>query len=444
MGASAHDRMDKVRGLIEQAPDSVIGRLDVALNGALAGTSLSAVRALVDAEIWDRTVRDDVFSPVLALCAPRADGFGQIQFPRAAVERLWPALKRTHPHLVRACLANHSQTLSQARFPPAYDQLCREAARGLRQPGGDFAAAIDALEAFRSGAATEFADHLVLAPFARGAASQLGAWIRNMTHEHAAAVRLMFKDATVIAEDGSPRLMEMLQAKLPQPWLILRIVAAAIGRASDRFVAESELAGFGERVLADIDGHIGALRAFDFDGGPAAGLAAAQHVAQAAEGATEFETALEVDKNGAWGQRLSRQKLALASLAEGYLKRCGKLVGDALPILHPRPGCVRGDPNIEAPPDERLVRRAMAGLTFFEQVRGPAGAGGYGVVRSRVGEEITYTLDGYLEDLLAILHAGEASDMTLARAYLDAAARFVSLVQDQQAAQIVRRRAAAA
>lgn len=443
MGAALNDRMDVVRAMIGLAPDSAIGQLDAALRSDGGGQGLTAIRALIDSEIRERTVRDAVFAPVLFFCAPRGDGFEQIQFPPAVIPKLWRILKQGHPNLISSALAG-PVPLPQDAVPPAYDQLCREASKGLHEGGADYAPAIEALNAFRPGAAAQFENYLALAPLARQAAPRLPGWIKTMTPDNVAAVRLLFKDAAAIASDNSPRLMEMLQAQLREPWMIVRIVAAAIGRASDSYLADSEMAGFGQRLLDDIDRHLAALRAFDVEGGPEAAVAAARHVALAVSEAAEFEGTLEVDKTGPWAMRLAKQKSQLANLTEGYLKKCGKLIGEALPLLPPRPGCVRGDPRVDTLPDERITRRAMAIATFFDRVRGPAALGGYGTVRAKVCEDVTNGLDGYLQDLLAILHAGEAADMSIARAYLEVGADFMGLIQDLKSAQIIRRRAASA
>jgi hypothetical protein len=53
-------------------------------------------------------------------------------------------------------------------------------------------------------------------------------------------------------------------------------------------------------------------------------------------------------------------------------------------------------------------------------------------------------LDSYVEEILASLHAGEIENEPRARAFLDVTATFCGLARDEQAAQIVRRRAAAA
>jgi hypothetical protein len=445
MGALSHDHIDVVRALIETAPDSAVRELETALKGDLAGQGLAAVRALIDAEVWDRNVRDAVFAPLLPLLAPRPDGFEQTQFPAAVLPRLWRVLKESAPTPAALALASLTAGADSEGVPPAYDRLCREAAAGLQGSNPAFAPVIEFLESFRPGAAAQFAGFLAVTPIARGAVQRLPGWIRQMTNDSAAAIRLMYRDAVQISEDGGPRLVEMLLAQLREPWMVLRVICAVTNKVGDRYLSSSEMAFFGERILGDIDAQLNRLRAFDPEGGSEGGVAAAKALSLAVAAAAEFEGALELDKEGVWGKRLSRQKGVLASLAEGYLKKCGKLVGDALPMQPVRVGgaILRNEPNLTAMPQERPVRRAMAGLTFFDKVRVSAPLGGYGVVRGKVCEEITHGLDTYVEDVLAMLHAKEAADVAVAHAYLEVVAEFMGLVQGQKAAQIVRRRAAA-
>jgi hypothetical protein len=446
MGALSHDRIDVVRTLIETAPDAAVRQLDAALRGDAAGTGLAAVRAMIDAEMWDRAVRDSVFGPLLPLCAPRADGFEQVLFPAAALPRVWRALKQASPTSLSVALAG--LTAEGDSFPPVYDQLCRDAAAGLQRSDPDFAPLTECLEAFRPGAAAQFAGYLALTPLARTAIVRLPGWIRNMSNDHATSVRLMFKDAGEIAEDAGPRLVEVMLGQLREPWMLLRMISAVTHRAADRYVSSSEMAFFCQRILADIDMHLNAVRLFDVDGGPEAGVAAAKSVATVVAEVAEFESALELDKEGVWGKRLGRQKSLLASLTEGHLKKCGKLVSDALPMQPVRVGgmTVRSEARLTAPPEPRPVRRAMAALTFFDKVRICAPLGGYGTVRARVCEEITHGLDSYLDDIISLLHGKDALDVPdaeIAQAYMGVLADFMGLTQDPKAAQIVRRRAAA-
>jgi hypothetical protein len=445
MGAPNSDRMGIVKALIETAPDGAVRQLNAALRGD-SGGALAAVRDMVEGEIWDRRVRDAVFAPLLPLCAPRADGFEQIQFPAAAMARVWRGLKLSYPKTIALAVANLSGLDSGDAPPPSYDQLCREAAEALQAQDPNFASATELLESQRPGLALQFAGFLALAPLARRANARLSAWIRNMNGDHTAAVRLLFKDVVAVAEDGAPNLIEMMVCQLSEPWMVLRIMAAVMSHAGDRYVSSSEMAGICERILTNIDRQVNLLRVFDCDGGADAGVEAARAVQLAVVQIAEFENAFDLDKEGSWGQRVSKQKSAVATLTEGYLKKCSKIVSDALPLQPVRIGgaTLRSEPRLSGPPDPRAVKRAMASLTFFEKVRPSASQGGYGTVRGKVCEDVTSGLDSYLEEILAMVHGGDVEDLESARAYLAVVADFMGLVQGEKSAQIVRRRAAAA
>jgi hypothetical protein len=445
MGAPTNDRLGVIRALLENAPDSAIRDLDMALR-ADTSAALAPVRAMVRAELSDRGVRDVVLAPVAPLCAPRADGFKQALFPAGVLSRLWRALRALEPRAVTVVVSSLTLTTEDESHPPACDDLCRAAAAGIRDGTAAMQGLVRYLEDFQPGAAAQFAGYLELAPLARTAIKRLPVWLRNMTDEHAAAVRLLLKDADAIAPDASPRLLEVLLAQTAEPWRLLRIVSAATHRAGDRYLSASELAEFCERVLSDIERRVNLVRLFDVDGGIEAGQAAAAAVAVAISEILEFEESIDLNKAGPWGQRVGKLRQSLSGLTEGLLKKAPKVVGEALPLQHVRVGGVnlRMEPKLDQAPDARMVRRALASLAFFERCRATAGPGGYGAVRNKVGEEIAHRLDSYIEDILAMAHGGELESRDHARAFLEVAAEMTALAQDEKSAQIVRRRAAAA
>ncbi len=271
-------------------------------------------------------------------------------------------------------------------------------------------------------------------------------WLRGMNGEAAASGRLLFKDTVELSPEATPRLVELLLTQLREPWCILRLISAATNRGGDRYLSSSELAEFCERVLDDVERRMALLRAFDYDAGANAGAAASEALATAIAELGEFEECLDLGKEGPWGQRVIKQKGALSALAEGNLKKCSKVIGEALPLQPVRVNgaVIRSEPRLDAAPDPRQVNRAMACLTFLSRCRSSAAQGGYGSVRARALEEITHRLDRYIEDILSLIHSGEAADIGHARAFLEAAAEFIGLAQDEKSAQIVRRRAAAA
>lgn len=441
MASSPADRLGLVRTLIASAPDSAVRSLELALRGEGAGEALSSIRTLVRDELADRSIRDAVVGPMLPLFTPRADGFGQALFPAGALSRLWRALKQAEPQLVALAASSDADA---ATWAP--DELCRAAVRDLREPRAETADLVRFLEEFRPGSSLLLASYLELTPLAREAVRRLPSWLRSMTNDHVAAVRLLFKDADAIATDGSPRLMEMLMGQLREPWTILRVISAITGRASDRYLSVSELSDFCERVLTDVDCQVAAAKAFDLDAGAEAGVVAARAVGSAIVQIIEFEECLDLAKDGPWGQRVLKQKAAISGMAETCLKKCPKLLAECLPVQPVRIGGVvtRAEPRLDSPPDPRLVRRAQAGLAFYANVRSSAALGGFGSVRHKAGEEMNHRLNSYVEDLLGLMHLGDPSHEAHARAFVDVTAELMALAYDEETARIVRRRAAAA
>jgi hypothetical protein len=88
--------------------------------------------------------------------------------------------------------------------------------------------------------------------------------------------------------------------------------------------------------------------------------------------------------------------------------------------------------------------RARALLTLLEQVRSAAAAGGFSTLRTKVCEAVEHRLNNYTEELLHSMREGEAEEPVFARLYVEEVADLMGRVRDEKAAQIVRRRAAAA
>jgi hypothetical protein len=212
----------------------------------------------------------------------------------------------------------------------------------------------------------------------------------------------------------------------------------------EAYLAASELGGLAERVLVHIESRVAAVAGMDPDGGRAAGALAGQAAAAAVAQITEFERAFELTPNGFLGQRVARQKRALAASVEQRLKQAISAVLQALPLKSRVRGAVRGLPNLDREPDARSVTRAVAFLAFMDATRTAASAGGFGRPRAEAVEGLSAMLDQYVEDLLEVIHAGGPEQVPAARAYLDTAAEFLALVTDDRAAEVARRRAAAA
>ena len=159
----------------------------------------------------------------------------------------------------------------------------------------------------------------------------------------------------------------------------------------------------------------------------------------------ELETYVALSREDGWGATLVKHRKSLAAVVEGRFREAEKHFAQALPLVKPRLKRIRRDvPKLDAPPDQAAVRRCETLLAFAAEVRFSSNYGGFAAARSKLLESLGERLDEYVEELLDLLKTGEAQDEEAARAFLAIAADFSRLVRDDKAADLVRRRAAAA
>ena len=444
MAQMSEARFEMVRGLIEQAPDAAIRNLLLALSadgGHDAG--LTRVQQLVEAEASDRRARNMTFAPIAPLCAPPGP-FSGLNFPPRTLSLIWKALRIAAPDEVIAAKALAAEWRGGESTPEVFDSLCAMTAAALRTGESPFTAAAEAADA---GAGREqLAACLDIARVTRRALDQMPEWLGRMTSEKAAKLRLAYRDVVAVSDDAGPRFFEMLAAQLTEPWLILRVISGVMDRPNETYFAGSELANFGLRVLDNIDRRLAEITAFKAEAGRPAAHKAAEAVHLVSTEISEFEQAINTTPEGVWGRRLARQKKTMAATIEAHLRATDDAVGKALPLQTKRmgPRAARGIPNLTHDPDPMMIEKAATLLTFMSEVRSSAAHGGFASARAKTLEVLEPRLDAYVEDILDEIRGPDTSHVERARAFLEIAAEFCGLARDDKAAQIVRRRAAAA
>jgi hypothetical protein len=444
MGQISDAKLQLVRGLIELAPDDAVRNLLLALSSDKRhDDGLTRVQELVEAEAGDRRARNLAFAPVAPLCAPPGP-FSGLNFPTRTLSLMWKALKQVAPDETAVAKAQADAWRRNDDPPEVFDTLCARAADGLR--GGDPAFAAAAAAAQAGSGLEALAACLDLAPVTRRALEQMPEWLGRMNSEKTAKLRLAYRDVSAVSDDAGPRFFEMLCAHLTEPWLILRVISGVMDRPNEAYVSASELGGFGERVLVDIARRLAGLITFKATAGRDAARTAAEAVHLAMLEIAEFEQSITLAPDGAWGQRLTRLKQALASTIEAHLKATDEAVAHALPLQTKRIGlrAAKGIPRLTTDPDAAQVEAAASLLTFMSEVRSSAAIGGFASARAKALEILEARLDAYVENLLHEIHAEKGIDVARARTFLAIAADLCGLARDERAAQIVRRRAAAA
>lgn len=446
MPGLSDSQLNTVNALITSAPDAALRSLHLALSSdSRIDGAMAEIRDLVDAEAVDRRARGLVFAPVSGMCVSAPPAYPRRTFPARTLALLWAALKVARPAEVQQATGATLIWTAETTPPEVFDALLLTCAAGLREPEGTpFAPAAALLDESQAGDAEVFASYLDLAPLARVAIPKLPDWLGRMSSERAAAIRLAFRDATEIAKDAGPRFVELLGARLEEPWQVLRLVSAVMDRPHDAFLAASELAPVGERLLAQLEAHFDTLNGFDARAGAPAGKRAAEAVRLISAQIAEFEESIDLKREGPWGARVAQLKALTAQKAEAIIAKADAAVAEALP-LKGRPGArkLRGSPRYDQPIGPEAASRAEAMMAFIEQSRSAAMAGGYASTRTKMIEKLDDRLDHYVEDVLEYLRGDGPTEAASARAYLDLAARLIGFLRDEKAAQIVRRRAAA-
>ena len=453
MVALSDRKLEIVRTLVQTAPDSIVGGLRAALQETSGDTVLSSVRQLVEAEAQDRALRNAVFSPIAPLCVGDGRSADNAGFPAQALALIWRGLKTLAPdemataQRIAAAIAAAQVSEAGQRGPDptaAYNALVEIAAAAIiaREPR-EFRAAAELCDALRPDGARAFANSLSIGPIVRRSLVKLPEWATGTGEDVGAPARLAYKDAAAIVPESGPLFFDMLAAHLNPPWQILRIISAVMDKPNERYLSDSELSSFAERLMDAIDVSLKAITRMDLDGGGEAAIAAARAVELITQQTFELEVSIELSRDHGWGKRILDQKKTLANLVEARLKEAEKLVAAALPIQSD--GFSRGrrsGPKLDAAPDGRAVGRALTVLKFVHDVRLCANYGGFSAMHAKVSDKLGQAIDAYVEDVLDHVRTGDVPDVSLAHDHLNVAADLIGLVRDDKATELVRRRAA--
>ena len=104
----------------------------------------------------------------------------------------------------------------------------------------------------------------------------------------------------------------------------------------------------------------------------------------------------------------------------------------------------KNGPKLDVSPDPKATVRAITALTFAHEIRLCANYGGFSAAHSKAVEKLLSMISGYVDEVLDHLRTGDVQDVAIAHAYLMVAADAATLVQDEKAGDLIRRRAATA
>jgi len=439
----AEKRKTILKGLLRTLPQTALRSLEMAL-GLTNEPKMVEVRELILAETEFRHVREAVFAPFMPLFQSRADGLAGVKFEPWIINALWAALETSEPDLhaeaqfVLSSLRTEDPTpVVFFRLVTAAAHICHTSPEAILRPNAD---------ADDRAAVAEFGHYLDLHRLARQVLVRLNDFMGRIDADKAASLRVLFNDASDLDIKGGTRFLEIIFANLEDGSQIIKFVATVSDRPNDRFLAVSELAGFGTRILDRIEADLAGLKAFmggkgqvceDLD-------TAGDRVSQCLSQLQAFGHNVELAREGPWGKRVTEAQKVIAGLVEHQLKGAEKTLEGVMPMRVERVyGRVKKEvPDYARVPSEDVMTKAHGAMVFIRKVRPIAMAGGFASLQARTAEACELTLDAYFTELLALANGDEPFDAEQLLGGFERIAGLMEALCGEEKGQLARRRVA--
>lgn len=426
--------------LLARCPEAALAAVAAAVAPMGSGRA-AELRMMLTEETRDRARRARVLEPLVPMFRGRTDGIAAMTFPSHILPRLWRVASEREPELLV-----HLDEEDSASAQAVADRLCQSAAAAVRDhpdlvwpPEGD--------EVLRQAGLADLAACLDLAHLARRGLPSLEVWLKRPDGDQIAELRLLLKDCASVHVDGAQRVLEMLFAHLDDAVLILRIVTqTSLAAGREGFLSESELAGFVDRLIAGVDVRARKIEAFK----PAADLDRVDTVIAdlnwCAGVLAELDVTLTLSPQSAWGRSVREARVAIARRLSGLLRAADKAVEEALPLERVQIAgrMTRKCPRLSAPVTGPTVDAALSLLRLVGSSRGPASTFGCEADRKVLVQTLIDRLSDYADEALRLINDGEVADEFHALTLVEVSACCLDLIDAEDAARTVRRRAAVA
>lgn len=264
-----------------------------------------------------------------------------------------------------------------------------------------------------------------------------------LTEEYVWKLRDIYDRLAASAPEAAPYVAVVAMHRLERPWEALKLPMNVTRQTQDTLMSSTDMGLAGEIIFGDIEYYASMVRTirpnhFDAD-------AMVGYLIGFTTLSTGMVKAIEMRRDGKWGQRLLADRAALAEVMDGFMERAAKEVSAALPTI--KSGSYAGGPRVPdlaRPADAEKSDRALAYARLVSGCRSFAAAASFGASNKEALGEIGVMLKSYSEDLLKELRTVTGEKRAHAESYFHLLAEIFALVFSQEDADLLRRRARAA
>ena len=365
---------------------------------------------------------------------------------RASIEPVWnwlanelmPERHRELTNAIRdAILSNHETGIESKS-----DELCAEAAAAMKAAltgEKNQATAAKQLGALTAADAAEIALLLGGAQQIGGLQKRLPKPIATLADSDIDFLRDLFGRLSDSDPELAPYVLIVVMGRLERPWEALGLTAALSGKSTDTLISNTDLSIAGELLFSDLDGYvkkIRAIRPMDFDSD-----ALLANLAGFSELSSGMVKELSIRRDGKWGQRLTKDRGAVAEVLEGLLNRALKEIQAALPPARGGTGKGTKPLDLTRPPDPERVEKATRYAHLMVHCRPFAVAASFSAKLNETLEETGAALRSYAEDALRELRAATPENRVNMEANFTTLLDLCTLVLGEEETDLLRRRA---
>jgi hypothetical protein len=239
--------------------------------------------------------------------------------------------------------------------------------------------------------------------------------------------------------DFAPYVALVVLGRLERPWEVLRLVTAISRKSTDVVISGTDMDVVGELLFSDLDAYaanIQSARPVSFD--PDKVLASLAGFTELSSGMIKE---LGIRRDGKWGQRLAKDRAAVAQIMENLLQRARKEILAALPSHRGFGFRRQRSLDLSRAVDPDRVAKAMRYAQLVAHSRPFAVAGAFSARLMKVTDETTLALRTYAEDILTELRATTPEARQHAQEHLSVMLSLCELVLGEGETDFLRRRA---
>jgi hypothetical protein len=264
--------------------------------------------------------------------------------------------------------------------------------------------------------------------------------VPSLTDELLWPLRAIYDRLVVNAPDAAPYVAVIVMHRIAKPWEALKLPLSISRQTQDTLISHTDMGLVGEIIFGDIEVYGGTVRGahhpnFDTE-------ALLDNLSRFTTLSSGIVKGIDMRRDGKWGQRLLKDRAALAEVMDGFMERAPKELAGALPMHKGSFGAKV--PDFSRPIDADRIDRAKRYARLVVGCQPLAVAASFGASAKQAGEDMRQLLRAYNEDVVKELRAAMPPRRAIVESQFEFVCGLTAVLFGDEDAEFLRRRGKAA